>query len=79
MTSDLPPSARLVARVLDDADGDLTRQSIEDRTGLPTRTTQYALRVLIDRDRVERHRSLEDLNKWLYATTPRNNRATADL
>lgn len=64
---DLPPSAKLVYLVLQEADGDLTQRDILDRTTLPPRTARDALDDLIEAGVVEKQPNLGgDLRQSLY-------------
>ena len=62
---DLPPSAKLVAKVLDYNDT-LTQSEIVEETLLPPRTVRYALSRLEDVDVVEARFSFSDARKRLY-------------
>lgn len=66
--SDLPPSAKLVAKVLE-YNGTLTQTQLADRTLLPARTVRYALGRLEERDAVESRFSFSDARKRLYTLT----------
>ncbi|USZ78187.1 MarR family transcriptional regulator (plasmid) [Halorussus vallis] len=62
---DLPPSAKLVYRVL--ADGDpLTQRQIRERALLPSRTTRDALGKLKDQGLVEERLYVQDARKRIY-------------
>ena len=63
----LPPSAKLVYRVLDDADGALTQGQIRERALLPARTTREALTKLEDGELVDERLYVPDARKRLYA------------
>lgn len=65
---DLPPSAKLVAKVLE-YDGTLTQSQLADRTLLPGRTVRYALSRLEERGAVEARFSFSDARKRLYTLT----------
>lgn len=62
---DLPPSAKLVAKVLEDAEplsqGDLVEASL-----LPDRTVRYALNRLQDAELVDARYSFRDARKQVY-------------
>lgn len=62
---DLPPSAKLVAKVLDDesplSQGQLAKESL-----LPDRTVRYALNRLEEADLVESRYSFHDARKQVY-------------
>jgi len=62
---DLPPSAKLVAKVLEYEDT-LTQSEIADETLLPARTVRYALTRLEDEGLVESRFSFTDARKRLY-------------
>ena len=63
---DLPPSAKLVAKVLEYNDT-LTQQEIADETLLPARTVRYALNRLESVGAVESRFSFSDARKRLYS------------
>ena len=62
---ELPPSAKLVAKVLETetplSQGDLAEESL-----LPDRTVRYALNRLQDEELVEARYSFEDARKQVY-------------
>ncbi|MFB6078297.1 MAG: MarR family transcriptional regulator [Halarchaeum sp.] len=62
---DLPPSAKLVAKVLE-YNGTLTQSEIAEETLLPARTVRYALTRLEDEDVVNSRFSFTDARKRLY-------------
>lgn len=62
---ELPPSAKLVARVLFE-EGSLTKGAIAERTLLPDRTARYGLTALEDAGLVEARPSLQDPRKRVY-------------
>ncbi|MGM0604700.1 MAG: MarR family transcriptional regulator [Halobacteriota archaeon] len=62
---DLPPSAKLVAKVLDYNDT-LTQSQLAEETLLPPRTVRYALSRLEERGAVESRFSFSDARKRLY-------------
>lgn len=62
---DLPPSAKLVAKVLDYNDT-LTQSQLSEETLLPSRTVRYALTRLEDAGVVESRFSFSDARKRLY-------------
>nr|WP_227777823.1 helix-turn-helix domain-containing protein [Haladaptatus pallidirubidus] len=64
--SALPPSAKLVAKVLDD-NHRLTQSQLEDKTLLPGRTVRSAVNQLKGRDLVESHPSPFDARKQCYS------------
>ncbi|WP_254543695.1 MarR family transcriptional regulator [Halomarina pelagica] len=63
---DLPPSAKLVAKVLE-YDGPLTQREIAEATLLPTRTVRYALTRLETVDAVASRVSFTDARKRIYS------------
>ncbi|GGL43795.1 MarR family transcriptional regulator [Halarchaeum sp. CBA1220] len=62
---DLPPSAKLVAKVLEYNDT-LTQSELAEETLLPPRTVRYALNRLEEEDVVESRFSFTDARKRLY-------------
>ncbi len=62
---DLPPSAKLVAKVLDYNDT-LTQSELAEETLLPPRTVRYALSRLEDEGVVDSRFSFSDARKRLY-------------
>lgn len=70
---DLPPSAKLVHRVLTD-DAPLTQHQIRQRALLPARTTRDALAKLKEQGLVEERMYVPDARKRLYVP-----RTVADL
>lgn len=68
---ELPPSAKLVFRVLHyEADQPLVAADISERTLLPRRTTRYALTTLETADIVESRPNPHDVRQQLYTTRP---------
>jgi DNA-binding MarR family transcriptional regulator len=65
---DLPPSAKLVAKMLD-YNGALTQSQLAEETLLPARTVRYALGRLEDNDVVESRFSFNDARKRVYTLT----------
>jgi DNA-binding MarR family transcriptional regulator len=65
---DLPPSAKLVAKVLD-YEAPLTQKGIAEETLLPARTVRYALTRLEEADVVTSRFSFSDARKRLYRLT----------
>lgn len=63
---DLPPSAKLVFKVLEE-DPPLTQRQIRERALLPARTTRDALTKLKDEGLVEERMYVPDARKRLYA------------
>lgn len=66
--ADLPPSAKLVAKVLQYNDR-LTQSQLASETMLPARTVRYALTRLEDAGAVESRFSFTDARKRVYALT----------
>ncbi|TQR22505.1 ArsR family transcriptional regulator [Haloferax sp. wsp5] len=62
---DLPPSAKLVAKILD-YDETLTQSQIAEESLLPPRTVRYALSRLEDEGAVDSRFSFSDARKRLY-------------
>ena len=62
---DLPPSAKLVAKVLQ-YEGTQTQKQLTEETLLPPRTVRYALTRLEEVRAVESHFSFTDARKRLY-------------
>jgi DNA-binding MarR family transcriptional regulator len=65
---DLPPSAKLVAKVLEYNDT-LSQTQLAEETMLPARTVRYALNRLEEHDAVESRFSFSDARKRLYTLT----------
>jgi len=63
--ADLPPSAKLVAKVLEYNDS-LTQSQLAEETLLPPRTVRYALTRLEDAGVVESRFSFADARKRIY-------------
>ena len=63
---DLPPSAKLVAKVLD-YNETLTQSELADETLLPPRTVRYALNRLEEADVVDSRFSFSDARKRIYS------------
>lgn len=65
--ADLPPSAKLVLKVLAHADGALTLREIRRRSyDLPDRTTRWALTRLVEADLVVESRQAGDARVRVY-------------
>ena len=62
---ELPPSAKLVAKVLEYNDT-MTQQQLAEETLLPARTVRYALNRLDEEDVIESRFSFSDARKRLY-------------
>ncbi|WP_394337476.1 ArsR family transcriptional regulator [Haladaptatus sp. R4] len=67
--SELPPSAKLVAKVLEYNDDALRQAELVDKTLLPARTVRYALSRLNDHDLVDSRFSFADARKRCYSLT----------
>lgn len=65
---DLPPSAKLVAKVLE-YDGTLTQSQLAAETLLPPRTVRYALNRLEEVGVVDSRFSFADARKRIYTLT----------
>ncbi|ELZ14025.1 winged helix-turn-helix domain-containing protein [Natrinema thermotolerans] len=63
---DLPPSAKLVAKVLEYNDT-MTQQQLADETLLPSRTVRYALNRLDEANVIDSRFSFSDARKRLYS------------
>jgi len=63
---DLPPSAKLVAKVLEHNDT-LTQSELIEKTRLPDRTVRYALNRLEEQDVVTSQLAITDARKQIYA------------
>jgi DNA-binding MarR family transcriptional regulator len=64
--SDLPPSAKLVAKVLE-VEGALPQGRLAEESLLPARTVRYALNRLEEVDLVESRYSRNDARKQVYS------------
>ena len=65
---ELPPSAKLVAKVLED-DAPLSQGQLADASLLPDRTVRYALNRLEESDLVDSRYSFTDARKQVYFLT----------
>jgi DNA-binding MarR family transcriptional regulator len=65
---ELPPSAKLVAKVLE-TDAPLSQGQLAEESLLPERTVRYALNRLEDTDLVEARYSVRDARKQVYSLT----------
>lgn len=65
---ELPPSAKLVAKVLE-TDAPLSQGQLADESLLPERTVRYALNRLEETDLVEARYSVRDARKQVYSLT----------
>jgi DNA-binding MarR family transcriptional regulator len=63
---DLPPSAKLVAKVLE-YNETMSQSQLAEETLLPSRTVRYALTRLEEADAVESRFSFSDARKRLYS------------
>ncbi|WP_340100782.1 helix-turn-helix domain-containing protein [Salinibaculum salinum] len=63
---ELPPSAKLVAKVLE-TDSPLSQGQLAEESRLPDRTVRYALNRLEDESLVESRYSFHDARKQVYA------------
>lgn len=63
--SDLPPSCRYVLYVLE-REGELSRQELLERTGLPAQTVDWALETLTEGDFLLKSRDPMDLRQVVY-------------
>ncbi|WP_336326602.1 helix-turn-helix domain-containing protein [Halovenus sp. HT40] len=63
--AELPPSAKLVAKVLE-YDGPLTQSQLAEETLLPARTVRYALNRLEEIEVVNSRFSFNDARKRVY-------------
>jgi DNA-binding MarR family transcriptional regulator len=62
---ELPPSAKLVAKVLE-SDAPLSQGQLAEKSLLPDRTVRYALNRLGETGLVESRHSLQDARKQVY-------------
>ncbi|MFB6127616.1 MAG: winged helix-turn-helix domain-containing protein [Halolamina sp.] len=62
---ELPPSAKLVAKVLE-SDSPLSQGQLAEESLLPDRTVRYALNRLEDSDIVDSRYSFKDARKQVY-------------
>lgn len=62
----MPPSAKLVATVLEYESGELAQSDLVEKTLLPDRTVRHALTKLEDADVVTSRTSLSDARKRVY-------------
>ena len=63
---ELPPSAKLVAKVLE-TDAPLSQGQLADESRLPDRTVRYALNRLEEQNLVTSRYSFHDARKQVYA------------
>jgi len=62
---ELPPSAKLVAKVLED-DAALSQGQLAEESLLPDRTVRYALNRLAEEDLIDSRYSYQDARKQVY-------------
>jgi DNA-binding GntR family transcriptional regulator len=62
---ELPPSAKLVSKVLE-TDAPLSQGQLAEESLLPDRTVRYALNRLEDEDLVDSRYSFQDARKQVY-------------
>ncbi len=67
---ELPPSAKLVAKILE-TDGALSQGQLAEESLLPDRTVRYALNRLEEATLVESRYSVQDARKQVYSLTER--------
>jgi DNA-binding MarR family transcriptional regulator len=67
---ELPPSAKLVAKILE-TDGALSQGRLAEESLLPDRTVRYALNRLEEATLVESRYSVQDARKQVYSLTDR--------
>jgi len=72
---DLPPSAKLVAIVLEH-NGTLTQRELAAESHLPERTVRLGLEELQKVEVIESRKSLQDARKRLYTLTVESNSET---
>lgn len=63
---ELPPSPKLIAKVLD-YEGELTQAQLAEKTLLPKRTVRHALTKLEERDLVASRSSVTDARHQIYS------------
>lgn len=68
---ELPPSAKLVAKVLE-IESPLSQGQVADESLLPDRTVRYALNRLEDKELVNSRYSFQDARKQVYYLTTGN-------
>ncbi|RBI59542.1 ArsR family transcriptional regulator [halophilic archaeon] len=66
---DLPPSAKLVAKVLD-AEAPLDQAELAEETLLPNRTVRSALKQLHEVNLISAHVKIRDARKQIYKLRP---------
>jgi len=65
---ELPPSAKLVAKILE-IDGAMAQGELAEESLLPDRTVRYALNRLEESELIEARYSLTDARKQVYSLT----------
>ena len=65
LAQELPPSAKLVLKVLE-YQGQLSQKEIIEETKLPSRTVRYALSLLMSEGLVMKRLSLRDSRQGIY-------------
>lgn len=65
---DLPPSAKLVAKILE-YEGELTQAQLAEATRLPPRTVRYAVDNLEEKDVISSRISLMDARQRIYSVS----------
>jgi len=68
---ELPPSAKLVAKILE-IDGPLSQGQLAEESLLPDRTVRYALNRLEETGLVRSRYSVQDARKQVYSLTDRS-------
>ena len=66
LDADLPPAARHVAHVLQEAEGPLAAQEIAALTSMPRATVKQALRDLREAGAVDSRPRPTDARGWIY-------------
>jgi DNA-binding HxlR family transcriptional regulator len=66
---DLPPSAVIVYRIVEDREPVTHKEILEAEPYAPDRTLRYGLRQLREAGLVEREHSLQDVRQHQYTTT----------
>ncbi len=66
LDADVPPAARHVAHVLQEADEPLTASEIATFAGMPQPTVKHAIRYLRDADAIESRPRLTDTRAKVY-------------
>jgi NAD+ kinase len=66
----LPPSCKLILKVLE-YEGPLSTKELIYKSGLPPRTVNYALKILLGKDLIVREKSSKDARQSIYMINPR--------